>query len=50
VLWLSIACAIVYTWFTGVAFGFHQGIVLGLLSLLPPVGLIEGILHLAGVV
>jgi accessory gene regulator protein AgrB len=49
-LWLSIACALVYTWFTGVAFGFHHGIVLGLVSLLPPVGIIEGILSLAGVI
>lgn len=49
-LGLSVLCALVYTWFTGVVFGFDHGIVLGLVSLLPPVGIIEGILHLAGVV
>jgi hypothetical protein len=50
VLGLSVLCALVYTWFIGVVFGFQHGFVLGLVSLLPPVGLIEGILHLAGVV
>jgi len=46
----AIFCACVYTWFTGVLFGFHHSIVLGLVSIIPPVGFIEGILHLAGVV
>jgi hypothetical protein len=47
---IAIACAVVYTWFEGVCFGFHHSIVLGLVSLLPPVGFIEGLLHLAGVI
>lgn len=50
ILNIAIACAVIYTWFTGVVFGFGHGIVLGLVSLLPPVGFIEGLLHLAGVI
>ena len=45
----AIGCAVVYTWFTGVMFGFSKGIIIGLVSILPPVGSIEGILVLLGV-
>ena len=45
----AIGCAVVYTWFTGVMFGFSKGIIIGLVSILPPVGFIEGILVLLGV-
>lgn len=47
---LAITCAVIYTWFVGVCFGFAHGVVLGLVSIIPPVGFIEGILHLAGVI
>lgn len=49
IIWLSIAGAVLYTWGTGVVYGFKHGLVLGLVSLIPPVGFIEGLLHLLGV-
>ncbi len=45
-IWIALAC----TYVTGVLFGCHHSIILGLVSLLPPVGVIEGILHLAGAI
>jgi hypothetical protein len=47
---LVIGCACAYTWFQGVLFGFHHSVILGIVSIIPPVGFIEGVLHLAGVV
>jgi len=47
---MAIAFAAVYTWFVGVCFGFSHSIILGLVSIIPPVGFIEGLLRLAGVI
>lgn len=49
-LQIAISCAVVYVYLSGVVFGFHHGIILGLVSFIPPVGFIEGLLHLFGVV
>ena len=32
----------------GIITGFHHSILLGLVGFIPPIGLIEGVLHLAG--
>lgn len=48
IIWLSVAGAVLCTWFTGVVYGFKHGLVLGLVSLIPPVGFIEGLLHMLG--
>ena len=45
---IAIACAVVYTWFEGVCFGFHHSIILGLVSIIPPIGFFEGLLHMLG--
>jgi|GEM_PF-5457891 len=50
ILWLAVVVAVVWTWGTGVVFGFSHSIILGLVSLLPPVGFIEGLLHMLGVI
>jgi hypothetical protein len=49
-IWLTFVGCAIYAYFEGVIWGFHHGFVVGVLSLLPPVGLIEGVLHLAGVI
>ena len=49
-VWLTFVCCGAYAWFTGVVWGFHHGFVVGVLSIIPPVGLIEGVLHLAGAI
>ena len=49
IIWLSVEGALLYTYGIGVVYGFKHSLVLGLVSLLPPVGFIEGLLYLLGV-
>ena len=47
---LAAALAVAYVWFEGVITAFHHSIIVGIVSIvIPPVGFIEGILHLLGV-
>ena len=50
VCWLIFAGALAYVWWQGVCFGFHHSIVVGIVSIIPPVGFIEGLLHLLNVI
>lgn len=45
---VGVASFVVYV--IGVIFGFSQSFLLGLVSLIPVVGFIEGLLHLLGVI
>lgn len=47
---LAISVASVWVYVIGVIFGFSHSILLGLVSLIPFVGFVEGLLHLLGVI
>jgi len=47
---LVMFAAVVACWFTGVVFGFHHSIILGIVSIIPPVGFLEGLAHLIGII
>lgn len=36
----------IYVWFVGVSYGFNHSFIAGIVSIIPPVGFIEGLLHL----
>ncbi len=47
---LAISVGAFLVWLDGVIFGFHHSILVGLVSIIPPVGFIEGLLHLLGLI
>ncbi len=47
---LVIYVATIFVWFTGVSYGFNHSILAEIVSLIPPIGFIEGLLHLLGLI
>jgi hypothetical protein len=48
ICWLLFFVAVIYVWFQGVLCGFSHNFFLGIVSIIPPIGFLEGVAHLFG--